>query len=729
PRIVKFIPKIVLFIITGLVLSACGDDDSGNKNTPPAVGDLTFSIAENVPTGTVVETVEATDEEKDALSFAITEGNTNEAFAINADLGQLVTAKLLDFETTPNYTLTISVSDGKLSGSADITINVTDVNEAPTITEQTFVVAEDAPDGTTVGTVQATDPEEDELTFAITAGNTGDVFDIDQTTGAITTAASLDFETAPTYTLTISVSDGNLSTTADIIINVTDVNEDTGTSEPINTAPTITEQTFTVAEDAVNGATVGTVQASDAETNNLTFAITAGNTGNAFAIAEGTGAITKAGTLDFENNPNYTLNVSVSDGNLSATADITINLTNINEAPAITPAQTFSVAEDAVNGTAVGTVLATDPEEDNLMFSITQGNTGNVFAIGEGTGAITTAGALDFENNPNYTLKVSVSDGELADEADITINVTNVNDNAPTIVDQTFTVAEDAANNTAVGIVQAADADMNNLTFAITSGNTGNVFDINRTTGAITTAGTLDFENNPNYYTLTVKVSDGKLSGTANITINVVDFKVSSTNNTINIDGLANVYTVDVETTLMNWTITSSDYAIIPDAEIQKLGDKRFLMVVGGYNGISAGTDRNIMLTVSGTGGGSDLVITVNQTKNTVASRNAAGFTLKPLRPMVIELRKLHSDSDEHAWVITTFEVNGMAHPFTFSVSPPESIRLRDHNPVEDGNIVHFHLMPPSGGRNTYAIVTATSDNNDMHKIQLVIILQPPSGG
>ncbi|MBC6401751.1 MAG: hypothetical protein GDA37_12230, partial [Ekhidna sp.] len=227
---------------------------------------------------------------------------------------------------------------------------------------------------------------------------------------------------------------------------------------------------------------------------------------------------------------------------------------------------------------------------------------------------------------------------------------------------------------------------------------------------------------------LTVKVSDGKLSGTANITINVVDFKVSSTNNMINVPGYANVYTVYVETTLTNWTITSSDDAIIPDAEIQKLGDKRFSMVVGGYNGISAGTDRNIILTVSGTGG-NELTITVNQTKNTVATRNAS--TLRGLDPIVTTVHQYSSfdPGGVESWAITMFEVNDMAHPFTFSVSPSESIRLRDNNPVEDGNTVHFHLMLPSGSRSTYAIVTATSDNDDMHKIQFVIILRPPSGG
>ncbi|MBC6400490.1 MAG: cadherin domain-containing protein, partial [Ekhidna sp.] len=193
--------------------------------------------------------------------------------------------------------------------------------------------------------------------------------------------------------------------------------------------------------------------------------------------------------------------------------------------------QTFSVPEDAMNGTAVGTVQATDPEEDNLTFAISKGNTGDVFTIVEGTGAITTAGTLDFEITQSYTLTISVSDGKLSATADITVNVTDVNDNAPTIAEQTFSVPEDAVNGTAVGTVLAADADMDNLMFSITSGNTGDVFAINTTTGAITTAGTLDFETAPTY-TLTVSVSDGNLSATADITVKVTDVDETATERT-----------------------------------------------------------------------------------------------------------------------------------------------------------------------------------------------------
>jgi len=98
-----------------------------------------------------------------------------------------------------------------------------------------------------------------------------------------------------------------------------------------------------------------------------------------------------------------------------------------NTAPAIAD-QTFSVAEDAANGTAVGTVKATDADKDDLTFSITSGNTGDVFAIEGTTGKLATAGALDYETTQSYTLAVSVSDGELSNKANITVNVTDVAD-------------------------------------------------------------------------------------------------------------------------------------------------------------------------------------------------------------------------------------------------------------------------------------------------------------
>ncbi len=69
-------------------------------------------------------------------------------------------------------------------------------NTAPVLDDTTFAVAEDAAIGTVVGTIAAID-DGPTVDYSITAGNISGAFAIDTTSGAITTAAALDYETTP----------------------------------------------------------------------------------------------------------------------------------------------------------------------------------------------------------------------------------------------------------------------------------------------------------------------------------------------------------------------------------------------------------------------------------------------------------------------------------------------------------------------------------------------------
>ena len=73
---------------------------------------------------------------------------------------------------------------------------------------------------------------------------------------------------------------------------------------------------------------------------------------------------------------------------------------------------TFSILETAAAASAVGSVLATDPDEDDTVsYSITGRNEDGKFAIDTGAGEITVQGALDYETTPEYTLIIAASDG------------------------------------------------------------------------------------------------------------------------------------------------------------------------------------------------------------------------------------------------------------------------------------------------------------------------------
>lgn len=209
-----------------------------NINEAPTItANQVFNIAENSAAGAAVGIVIAADPDKTAplnsLSFSLST-NPNNVFAINATTGQITVAKqsALDFETTKVFTVGVTVRDGatpNLSAVQNVTINVTNVNEPPVVAAQTFVVPENSAGATVVGIVAASDPENSTRTFSIVSGSPNNPFTINSATGLIsvnTPAPILDFETTPTITLQVRVTDsGNASTTQSITVSLANVNE------------------------------------------------------------------------------------------------------------------------------------------------------------------------------------------------------------------------------------------------------------------------------------------------------------------------------------------------------------------------------------------------------------------------------------------------------------------------------------------------------------------------
>ncbi len=120
---------------------------------------------------------------------------------------------------------------GNRQATPSAPVSTTTVNQAPNIPNREFTVAEHSALGTSVGTVTASDPDTwQSLTFSIISGNFGNALSINPTTGVITVANSkaLDFETRPTFSLTVRVTDNgipNKSSDASVTVNLTDIAE------------------------------------------------------------------------------------------------------------------------------------------------------------------------------------------------------------------------------------------------------------------------------------------------------------------------------------------------------------------------------------------------------------------------------------------------------------------------------------------------------------------------
>ncbi|MFC4992456.1 cadherin domain-containing protein [Rubritalea tangerina] len=429
--------------------------DVSNINEAPSLANSNAAVAENGSAGVAVATVSGSDPDTgDSLSYAITAGNTGNAFSIDANTGAVTTSGGLDTESVSQYVLSISVTDaGGLSDTATLTVDVTNVNEAPVANDTSGSVDENQAGGVLVATVAASDVDAgDSLSYAITAGNVGNLFSID-TNGQVTTTAGLDYESATSYSLTVSVTDaGGLSDTATVSVNVNDLNE----------APSANDAVASLAEGTGLGTLVTSVSASDPDAgNSLSYAITAGNAGGAFAINSSNGEITTSGSLDYETQSQYVLTVSATDGGgLSDSATVTVDITNVNEQPVANDG-TYGIAENAAADTVLGTVVASDPDAgDTLSYAISAGDPDGLFAIDSASGAISLVGALDYETTASYNLTVSVTDaGALADTANYTLNVTDSSEAALAHwkFDETSgSVAADASGNGHDGSVSGA---------------------------------------------------------------------------------------------------------------------------------------------------------------------------------------------------------------------------------------------------------------------------------
>jgi GH35 family endo-1,4-beta-xylanase len=192
----------------------------------------------------------------------------------------------------------------------------------------------------------------------------------------------------------------------------------------------------------------------------------------------------------------------------------------VQNVPATIAAQTFSVSESAASGTAIGNVLASDPDAGTVFSQWQLADPSGKFAIDAATGTLgLAAGAtLDFETTTSYPLSVSVWDGYNRSSGSVTVNVTNENDNVPAIAaGQTFAIDGDTNYTYILGYIEASDADDTNepmftdLGAWTRVGGTGaGIFDISHDWGNVNIARPLSIDFKKTEYTLLVTVSDGE---------------------------------------------------------------------------------------------------------------------------------------------------------------------------------------------------------------------------
>lgn len=285
------------------------------------------------------------------------------------------------------------------------------------------------------------------------------------------------------------------------------------------TAPVFDVQTydFSVAE-ANQLASVGTVNATDAQGDSLSYSVVGGDPNNNFFFMND-GALVVSG-LDYETASSHTLTIEVSDGTYTDTATVQVTVIDVVEAPVFSSSSfSFTPTEHNHGMQVVGAVSATDPQGDALTYTILSGDPGGIFSISQ-TGSLI-ANGLDYEASSTYSLTIQVSDGNETDTATVQIDVNDV-DETPVFDASSydFTVAESFGGAPSVGTVSATDPMGASLTYSIVSGDPNGLFSID-SSGVITANG-LDYEV-ANSHSLTVEVTNGVETETENVNVTVTD--------------------------------------------------------------------------------------------------------------------------------------------------------------------------------------------------------------
>ena len=355
----------------------------------------------------------------------------------NSGFGEVsLVGNIFTYTPTENYngsdSFTYSINQGSKSDTGTVNITVTPVNDLPIITSAGSVTVSE--NQTAVLAISVTEIDGDELTYSI-SGTDASSFSVD-TNGVITFNTAPDYETKNAYSITYNVNDGTETVSQDLSIAIKDEND---------VPPTISNLAATI-DIAENTRDVLTVSASDDEGGDLIYTITGDDAGS-LSISE-SGVITFNRAPNFEVKATYVITVNVSDGVNSSSQDLTINITDVNDAPTFVDlAFEYSITEGT---TAVGSFSLADEDTAEVTTTIS-GDDGAKFSItnedGDAILDLAFATAPDYSNPGDvgadnvYNITLTVSDGAAETAQDITITVKNA-DAIPVIAATTLPINE-----------------------------------------------------------------------------------------------------------------------------------------------------------------------------------------------------------------------------------------------------------------------------------------------
>jgi len=554
---------------------------NGGVNTPPQFTiDDSFEVVEPE---LFITDLTATDEETNSFVFEL-DNNSKGLFEIDNN-NRLLFKEPTDYETetTHTYSVTLWVSDGQDQTNKTITVEVKDKPEPPVVTVSTLTPS--IPEGQAeVMSVESFDPEGADLVYAL-SGIHSDMFRFDSATETLffKDGQVPDFESESNkdlgseYSVTLTVSDGLDATNSIFLITVTDVDE----------APVfITDANLTAPENSTD--VFVAIQATDPEDTVVTYAFVRDDDKAIFELDAATGELNLNFAHDFETKPAlpYQVEVSATSQGLSSSKTFVVNIADINENPEFSINAALPVAE---NTQQVGSVAATDPEDQAISYSIANALDGDLFQIEASSGSLSfkTGNAPDYEDPSRadhlYKLIVIADDGELQTQVDVEVEVTGVNE-APQIIESANFNAQEKTQ--AIRTIAVTDPDAGaSLTYTITGGVDASRFNIGQFNGQLSfnlptpNFDSPDDDNSDGIYHVQISVTDGEFTDER-----LFNITLSETNEAPSFTVNGPFFTIENTRDVVTLTATDPDAGDLGNLSFQLLGASTSTFVIENDN-------------------------------------------------------------------------------------------------------------------------------------------------
>uniref|UniRef100_A0A3B1JM94 Protocadherin 2 gamma 28 n=1 Tax=Astyanax mexicanus TaxID=7994 RepID=A0A3B1JM94_ASTMX len=468
---------------------------------------------------------------------------------------EMVLQKPLDREKQENMSLLLTAIDGGepvMSGTVQIHITVLDVNDnAPVFTKPLYkaVITENAPKGTSILTVNATDQDKGSnghvgYTISSNINRLSEMFHVDEQ-GVVTLVGDIDYETAKHYQIDIEATDnGGLSDSSKIMLDVIDVND----NKPLIT---LMSKSSSILEDSRPDTVIAIISVSDPDSDSNGHVHCRISERIPFTIASTSSdfySIVTDSDLDRERESGYNISVMCSDEgspSLSSSVTLTLQISDVNDNAPVFERSSYeaSISENNTPGLSIFTVKARDADWNQnarvsyiLQDSSVNGvSVSSYVSVSADTGVIHAVRSFDYEQIKDFNFRVIAQDGgtpPLSSNVSVKIVIQDQNDNAPQVLYPLQTggsvVAEIVPRSAEVGYlvtkVVAVDVDSGQnawLSYKLQKATDRALFEVGLQNGEIRTVRQVT-DKDAVKQKLTVVVEDnGQPSRSATVNINV----------------------------------------------------------------------------------------------------------------------------------------------------------------------------------------------------------------